>query len=222
MTARTLLIFIFSGLFSFVSYSQSEPPPDDSDFQSWNDISLTVPLNKKVDLYVPFTLRLAKNINSFSEAKAGAGVVLKLTKRLAVTPFFQYIRSQNSSGVYRTEYRYIVRGVYRFPTSRFGLSHRSQYEYRDRQGRNTWRYRPLITIDKQLPEKFSGGLKVFLTEELFYDSLPGRFSRNRISAGITKTLNKSMSLDLYYLRQDDSFSRPGVVHAVGTGWKIKL
>lgn len=218
---RPLFLILSFGVISTGIFAQTNQP-DDTDFQSWNDLSVTIGLSKKIDLYIPFTLRLANNVRSFGEGKAGAGIVIKPTKRLAITPYYQYIRSRNAAGVYRTENRYLLRGVYKFPTKGFGLSHRSQYEYRDRNGRNSWRYRPSVTIDKPLPEKWIKDAKVFATEEVFYDSAAGRFSRNRLSFGVNKSLSKNLSVDLYYLRQDDSVSHPGTVHAIGTGWKLKF
>ncbi len=202
--------------------AQTTTQPDDTDFQSWNDVKITVGINSKIDLVFPFTLRLANNLHNFGEGKAGAGIVLKPTKRLSISPYYQFIRNRNFAGVYRTEHRYILNGVYKFPTKGFGLSHRSQYEYRDRGNRNSWRYRPSVTIDKPLPKEWVKDAKVFVTEEVFYDSTARKFSRNRLSFGINKALSKNLSLDLYYLRQDDSVSHPGTVHAIGTGWKFKF
>jgi hypothetical protein len=49
-----------------------------------------------------------------------------------------------------------------------------------------------------------------------------KFSRNRFTAGITKTLTKKLSLDVYYMRQNDGFSRPGDLNVIGTSWKVRL
>jgi len=73
-----------------------------------------------------------------------------------------------------------------------------------------------------LPEKWIRGLKVYVTDEPFYDSAYDRFSRNRLTFGVNKTLSKKLSVDFYYLRQDDRNSHPAVIHVIGTGWKIKL
>ena len=77
-----------------------------------------------------------------------------------------------------------------------------------------------MTIEKDL--KFIPKTKFYATEEVFYDSSLDKFSRNRFTLGITRTLSKKLSLDLYYMRQNDGFSRPGDIHVIGTSWKIKL
>lgn len=219
---RISFLFAIVVFFSNMALSQITAVVDDVDLQSWNDLSITVGLSEKVDLYVPFTFRLAGNISRFSEGKIGTGLTFKPTKRFAITTFYQYVRSRNASGAYRYENRYILRGVYKFPTKHFGLSHRSQYEYRDRKGANAWRYRAAITIDKELPERWVKGMKAFITDEVFLESATRRFSRNRFSVGVNKSLNKKLSVDLYYLFQGDNFSHPGSVNVIGTSWKVKL
>lgn len=219
---RYYLLIVLVGIISFASHAQTTTVTDDDDVQSWNDVNFTVAVNKKLDLYFPVTFRFTKNISRFNEGRIGAGVALKPNKAAALTPFYTFIRYRNSAGEFRTENRISLRFVYKFPVKNFGLSHRSQYEYRFRSTGNLWRYRPSITFEKELPKKFASGLKVFVTEELFYESASGRFSRNRVSFGLNKTLNKKLSVDIYHLRQDDNFSHPGTINVIGTSLKVKL
>jgi hypothetical protein len=87
---------------------------------------------------------------------------------------------------------------------------------------NTWRYRAMLTFEKDLPKKFIPQAKFFFGDEVFYDSLIKKFSRNRFSIGINKTLNKNLSVDIYYMRQNDGFSRPGDLNALWVTWRVKL
>lgn len=217
-----LAIAVVTLVFSIGAEAQSTTPPDNDDLQLWNDTTFTVEINNKIDLYFPLTFRWTKDLTRFNEGRIGAGIILKPTKSIAVTPFYSFIRYRNSAGQFKTEGRYQLRLVYKFPTKGFGLSHRSQVEYRVRPGANTWRYRPSITIEKELPKSFVPGLKIFATEEPFYDSASGRFSRNRFSAGFNKSITKKVSFDIYYLRQGDNFTSPHTVDVIGTGLKVKL
>jgi hypothetical protein len=87
---------------------------------------------------------------------------------------------------------------------------------------NAWRYRPSLTVEKEIPEKWLAKSKAYITEEIFYDSLVNRFSRNRFTVGVNRTISKQVSVDLYYMRQNDGLSRPGDLNVIGTGWRIKL
>ncbi|MEQ1764804.1 MAG: DUF2490 domain-containing protein, partial [Pyrinomonadaceae bacterium] len=137
-------------------------------------------------------------------------------------PFYWFIRARNSLGWLNDEHRVNVRATYRFPIKSFGLSHRSTYEYRNREPLNSWRYRAAITFEKDLPKGVLPGAKFFATDEIFYDSILDRFSRNRFTIGVNKTITKKLSLDIYYMRQNDGFSRPGDLNVIGTTWRVKL
>lgn len=205
-----------------VCHSLAAAQTDDEDLQSINDFQVSIPLNKKLDFVILSTLRFGNDLSKFTEGRIGSGVAWKANNAFTVTPAYLYIETRNSAGKFQTEHRYLVKGVYKFPVKKLGLSHRSQFEYRVRNSGNAWRYRPSITIEKDLPEKFIPSAKLFVTEEVFYDSRTGKFSRNRFSIGVNKIINTKLSLDIYYMRQNDGFSHPGDLNVIGTSWKIKL
>lgn len=207
---------------SLTASSAAQTSSDDEDLQSWNDLQITVPLKKKVDLVLQAQVRLGGNVQRFIEGRGGIGVVWNISKTFSFSPSYAYVESRGSGNVFRTEHRVALRGTYKFPFKKFGLSHRSQLEFRFRASGNSWRYRPSLTIEKALPEKFIPGAKIYLTEEPFYVSTTGKFSRNRISIGLNKNVNKNLALDIYYLRQNDGYSHPGDLNVIGTVWKVRL
>ena len=201
----------------------AQRPIDEDDTQSWNDVQLTVPINKQVDFTTWGTFRFGKNITWLQDRRVAVGIVYKPLKFLSFQPFYWNIVARNSSGKFKQEHRLSLRATYRFPFKSFGLSHRSQFEWRIRKPRNSWRWRPSLTFEKDFPKKFFvSDLKFFATEEVFYDSILNKFSRNRFSIGVTKKINKKLSVDVYYMRQNDGFSIPGDLNVIGTSWKIKL
>lgn len=209
------VVVLFTAL---ASHAQVEDP----DLRSWNDLQITAPLVKNVDLYTVTTLQLRDHISKVDNARFAIGASVKANDHLTFTPFATFLTVRNSQGRFRYENRLSFRGVYRFPFKPLGISHRSQIEYRFRPGPNSWRYRPSITLEKAIPERYAKGTKVFMTEEPFYDSAAGRFSRNRLSFGVNRSINKRFSLDIYYLYQGDNFSHPGTEHVIGTVWRLKL
>lgn len=195
---------------------------DDEDVQSWNDVQLAVPMSKQFDFYTALTLRFGKNITRLNDERYAFGFVYKPNKYLSFQPFYWHINARNARSQFRTEHRLNLRVGYRFPVKKFGFSHRSTFEYRMRSPQNSWRYRPSLTIDKDVPKNILSGAKIFLTEEVFYDSILRRFSRNRFTVGVTKTLTKKLAIDVFYLRQNDGLARPGDLNVFGTSWKIRL
>lgn len=214
-------VILFVAGFSLSSTAQILPP-DDDDVQSWNDIQLTIPVSKKVDLSLTTTYRFGENLSRFNEGRVGAGIGVKLHKSFTATAGYTFIKSRTLTGRFRRENRYHLAGTYKFPFKKFGLSHRSQYEYRDLGPIKVWRYRPSITFEKALPQSWLSKTSFFVTEEPFYSSATGNFARNRLSLGLKKTFNRHFSLDVYFLRQNDRFSIPGDVNVIGTAWKFSL
>jgi hypothetical protein len=214
----TALIILLWGIISVKP--QIPPLVEQDDFQSWNDLQLTVPMSKTFDFVTQLTMRFGKNISHLNDGRFQIGFAYKPNKSWTLQPFYWYINARNSRGQFRVEHRLNLRVGYKFPIKSFGLSHRSTFEYRIRNTGNSWRYRPSLTFEKDLPKKLKA--KFYLTEEVFYDSTLDKFSRNRFTIGINKTLNKNLSVDLYLMRQNDGFSRPGDLSVIGTAWKIKL
>ena len=192
------------------------------DNQSWNDVQLTVPMSKYVDFYTAITARFGKNVTRVNDSRFGIGFIFKPNKYWTIQPYYLNIEMRNSRGRFREENRLNLRVGFRFPFKSFGLTHRSLFEYRMRRPQNSWRYRPSLTFDKDLPKNFIPKAKFFVTEEVFYESLLKEFSRNRFTVGITKTLTKKLTLDVYYMRQNDGFSRPGDLNVIGTTWRVRL
>lgn len=218
-----LILFLLAFGASFAD-AQTNQTTDDEDVQSWNDVSLTVSMTKRFDFFMMFTGRFGQNVSRVSDTRLAVGYVWKPTKSFSVTPFYWHVNARNARGQFRTEHRLNLRGVYRFPFvyKGFGLAHRSQYEYRMRSPRNSWRYRAMLTVDKDVPKKFIPKAKFFVSEEVFYDSIVKKFNRNRFTVGVTKTLTKKLSLDLYYMRQNDGYAHPGDLNVIGTSWKVRL
>lgn len=211
-----LAIFGFCAVFA-----NAQLITDDEDIQSWNDIQLTAPLNKSFDFYAAVTMRFGKNVSRLTDGRFAVGVAWKPTKRLTVMPFYWNIQARNSRGQFRQEHRLNLRATYRFPFKSLAFVHRSTYEYRMRAPANTWRYRAALTFEKDLPKKFIPNAKFFFGDEVFYDSATKKFSRNRFNVGIGKALNKHLSIDVYYMRQNDGFSHPGDLNIIGLTWRVK-
>jgi hypothetical protein len=217
---RSYAILILIGC-AFLSSVRGQTPSQD-DIQSWNDIQLTVPMDEHFEFYTAVTARFGKNVTRLNDGRYAIGFGWKPTKALNIMPFYWYIRMRNSAGSFRTEHRLNLRATYRFPIKSFGLSHRSTYEYRLRNPANSRRYRAAMTVEKDLPKSWIPSTKIYATDEIFYDSLLKQFSRNRITVGVNKTLKKNLSLDIYYMRQNDGFSRPGDLNVIGTTWRVKM
>ena len=220
MTKVLFLIFAFAS-FSLGVDAQASTIVDDEDVQSWNDVQLNVPLSKKLDFFTKLTLRIGKDVSRLQDGRHSIGLAFKPISALTISPFYWFIRARNASGFFRPESRFNISATYRFPFKAFGLSHRSTYEHRLRTSGNSSRYRAMITFEKNLPKTVARDTKIFVSDEVFYDSVFSQFSRNRFSAGVARTISKHLGFDVYYTRQNDGFSHPGDLNILWTAVRIR-
>lgn len=193
---------------------------DDEDIQSWNDVQLTIPMNKQFDFFTSVTMRFGKNVTRLNDGRYAIGFIWKPNKSWSIQPFYWNIQARNTAGKFLREHRLNLKISYKFPPfKKFTFTPQSTFEYRMR-AVNTWRFRPSLKVEREI--EGIKGAKFYINEEPFYDSATNKFSRNRFTLGITKTLTKQLSLDIYYMRQNDGFSHPGDLNVIGTSWKVRL
>ncbi|HEY6242644.1 MAG TPA: DUF2490 domain-containing protein [Pyrinomonadaceae bacterium] len=196
--------------------------PSRNDTQNWNDVFLTVPLSKHVDYVMQGTLRNGRNVHRPVDERLGIGFSFKLGKYLTIAPNYLYIGMQPFEGRRVFEDRLSVPATVRVPIARFVFSDRNLFERRFRRpGINSTRYRNRLQVEHPIgPPKQK--LSLFISDEVFFDWSFNAWVRNRAAVGISKVVNKHLTLDLYYLRQNDSHSVPGDLHVIGSIWRIKL
>ena len=208
-------------LFATIVSAQSNPPAQ-SDTQSWNDVNLSVALSKTFDFTVLGTLRLGRNLSRPVDERIGAAFSYKAGKYLTFTPSYLHIGMQPFKGRSVWENRLSFATTVRFPIGHFTLSDRNLFERRMRHpGGDSTRYRNKLQIEHPVgPPKMK--LALYVADEVFYDWSFNAWVRNRFTVGVSKVLNKHLTLDLYYLRQNDGHSVPGDIHVIGSNWRFKF
>lgn len=212
------ILTIFTGV---VVQGQSVRIPE-TDTQNWNDVFLSVPLAGPVDFVMQGTIRNGRDITRPVDERFGIGFSFKIGKYLTVIPNYLYIGMQPFEGRRVFENRLSVPATIRFTVGKFTFADRNLIERRFRRpGINSTRYRQRLQVDHTIgPSKTK--LSLFVSDEVFYDWSFNAWVRNRAAIGVTKVLNKHLTLDLYYMRQNDSHSFPGDLHIIGTAWRFKL
>lgn len=201
--------------------AQTRRPAPKDDTQSWNDVQLTVPLNKRVDFILLGTLRIGRNITHPVDERIGFNFSYKVNKYFTLAPGYLHIETQPVEGQQSHEERLSIAGTLTLPKKRFTLSDRNTLERRFRSPQlDATRYRNRLQLE--YPFKLQGTKLTFVTsDEVFYDWSLHDWVRNRFSIGVRKTFNKHFATDLYYLRQNDGRSRPGDLNVIGTIFRIR-
>jgi Protein of unknown function (DUF2490) len=202
-------------------FGQSTTPPE-TDTQQWNDVQISAPVTKDIDFNLYGTLRIGREVSRAVDERVGVGFTIRTGEYLSFATAYLHIGMQPFEGRKVWESRIGVAPTLRFQSNKFRFSDRNLFERRYRHpGTPSTRYRNRFQVEHPIGRD-SIKLSLFASDEVFYDWSVDRWVRNRFAAGVTKVLNSNVTLDLYYLRQNDGVSRPGDLHVIGTTWRIKL
>jgi len=193
-------------LLTLATPASSQTALDQTDTQQWNDVIFSLPISKQVDFNMFGTLRFGRDISRPVDERFGVGATWRIGQLLSLVPAYLHIETQPFEGRKLHEDRLNIAAILRFEAHRFRFSDRNLVERR---------FRSPVGPDKIK-------LSLFASDEVFYDWSVDDWVRNRFAAGIIKPLNKNITLEVYYLRQNDGRSLPGDLHAIGTTWRIKL
>jgi Protein of unknown function (DUF2490) len=219
---RVKATVIFAFVFVMASVAgHAQVLPDQTDTQNWNDVFLTVPVTGPFDVILQGTIRNGRDISRPVDERLGLGFSFRIGKYVAVVPNYLYIGMQPFEGRRVFENRLSLLTQVRFPVGRFTIADRNLFERRIRRPINSTRYRNRLQVEHPIGPK-DHKLSLFVSDEVFYDWSFNAWVRNRAAIGVSKVVNKHFTLELYYMRQNDSHSLPGDLHVIGTGWRFRL
>ncbi|HEX2268747.1 MAG TPA: DUF2490 domain-containing protein [Pyrinomonadaceae bacterium] len=213
--ACLLLLLLTAG-----GISAQTPTAPQSDTQQWNELQISVPLSKQIEVVFLGTLRLGGDIQRPVDERVGIAFSFKLGKYVTVAPSYLNITTQPLPGQSFRETRLSIPATVRFQIGKFVVSNRNLIERRLRPPRpDSTRNRNKLQIDHPLIA--SKNLNWFVSDEVFYDWAVNDWVRNRFSAGVSKVLNKHLTVEIFYLRQNDGRALPGDLNVVGTSWRLR-
>lgn len=216
-----LSIFLLISIFGASIRAQSQPQAPREDTQNWNEIEVSVALTKKLDLEFYGQFRVGRNFSHFVDERVGFGLSFKPHKYLTVEPSYRRIYSQPVGGKSSSENRFSLEATVSVPLGKFTVSDRNLVDQRLRSSGNTTQYRNRLQIELPFKVK-STAFKAFVSDEVFYDSVKRAWVRNRFLIGVGRKFSDRSTGEIYYVRQNDGFSRPGDLNVIGTTLRIRL
>lgn len=219
------IVLIFAGILTLAAYqglarAQSRVPRADN--QSWNDVQLTIPLNKKFDFLIQGTIRIGGNLTTAVDERWGFGFNYEVNKYLTLNELYFHREAKPPNGRQEHEDRLSFGATVRRPIGKFSLVDRNWFERRWRSPQvNSWRYRNRIQLEHPFTIR-KAKFTFFVSEEPFYDWSVHDWVRNRFGAGASHVFNKHFTGDLYLMRQSDGRSRPGDVNVIGTVLRFRM
>jgi hypothetical protein len=196
----------------------TDAPREDTQF--WNETQIIIPMRERVDMMVFGVLRMGRDLARPVDERGGVGFAFKTNKFLTIIPTWLYVAQQPTATNKNIEHRLIFNATFKFPLGKFAFTDRNLIERRLRNGRDDFTmYRNRLQIDH--PARLgSFKFRVFVADEVWYDSLQNAWTRNRVSAGIIKQFSPRFTAEFFYLRQNDGRARPGNAHVIGTLFKL--
>jgi hypothetical protein len=213
-------VIVFLLFFGASPFAQTAPDRDDN--QIWHETVLGVPLTSKFTLSFNLVPRFSVDQKIFTDARAGAGLSFKANKNVTLGSAYLYRFTETTGNRKNYENRIIAYLTLAKNFGKYNFSDRNQYEYQARNSRgDKWVYRNRLQIEREAKIN-NFAFKPFASAEVFYDSLAEKFSRLRVVGGAGKKLNKLLTLDVYYLRQQDATTRPGDLNVFGTTLRVNF
>jgi hypothetical protein len=192
------------------------------DTQIWHETQLAIAIDKQIDLLLLGTIRFGRDVSRPVDERIGIGLNFKVGKYLTLSPSYLYIGTQPLRNQKAYENRLSFAATLKGPVGHgFVLSDRNLFERRLRHPQiDSSRYRNKLQLEhpfKLGATSFNG----FVADEIFYDWAANAWVRNRFTIGAGHTFNKHVTAELYYLRQNDSHSKPGDLHVIGSTLRLR-
>ena len=193
---------------------KAQAPPAE-DFQQWTNIAATWRVKPKLMITAFGEVRIGNDVSQFEQEIVSVGVTYSPKKWVAVGTGYLYLHANPKlSGI---NYENQIYGEITFNAPafhKFLLSDRVRPELRGVQtpmgATFTQRYRNRVILERPI-KKYSQ----FVMWEKFYNANVKAWSRTRYYAGVIMPLDELASIQLYYMRQNDEFSRPFHKTAIG-------
>jgi hypothetical protein len=209
--AATILLALF--FIPQVARGQSKSQYPRTDFQGWSDIIAIHPIHETVQFMANGGLRVSEDAGHLVYRRVGAGLVWKVNEYLTLSPYYNFYDTDSSPARESRENRIAVAATAGGSLGRWDIRDRNLFERRFLIGGQSWRYRNRLEVAHDVTMGHNR-LRLFVWDEVFYDSVPRAWARNRAAIGGSKELSRRLSVDLYYVWQNDSHVRPGDLNAI--------
>ncbi len=212
MLSRLLIGCLVLMLFADRATAQSPPAKD---FQQWTQVAADWQVKPRLTVTTFGEIHIGNDVSQFDQEIVSAGISYSLSKWVVLGTGYLYLHANPKlSGI---SYENRIYGEVTFNAPRFHkflLSDRVRPELRWEQaptgGTFTQRYRNRVTLERPI-KKYS----LFVMWEKFYNANVEAWSRTRYYGGVTRKVGERRSIQVYFMRQNDQYSRPFHKNAIG-------
>lgn len=225
---RIILVLVFLLLVGVDAGAQSSP---DTQKEFWPEVQAFIELNPKFRIFLNASVSKSVEDGEILKGNAYEGLVGAHLDYVPNQHFFlrvgyRFIKSLEDIDPYE-EHRIVVeQHLRKLLKGDILLSDRNREDFRFVNGDFSFRYRNRLTLEREFIVK-NRSLTPYASGEIFYDSRFDVWNRNRYSVGMVVSIKRrhaplkmlfpkrDVTLDLYYMRQNDSRSSPAQVNGFG-------
>jgi hypothetical protein len=217
---RALAALIGAVVLSTRLAAASPPRPTNDDFQTWNEIDITAPLDGQAALtWVSWVRSNAQGPVTYAY---GAEAELHLVSHVTLSPsYYVYGSYKSTTGQWVETRQPTLVATVSEQLQQCDLSVRNRLSVVDGGGTPYEEYRIRPQVDCRIPVE-PLNVSVFVWDELFYYSQYHRWNRNRVAPGFRVACNQRLAFELYYLHQYDEEARPRELNAVGVTLQLRV
>jgi len=211
-SSRVLMCAVALMLVTVRAAAQTPPAKD---FQQWTQIAANWHVKPKLTITAFGEIHIGNDLSQFDQEIVSAEVTYSPSKWVALGIGYLYLHANPKlSGI---SYENRLYGEVTFNAPAFHhllLSDRVRpelrWEHAPAGGTFTQRYRNRVKLERPI-KRYSP----FVMWEKFYNANVEAWSRTRYYGGVTMRMNERTSIQSYFMRQNDQFSRPFHKSAVG-------
>ncbi len=228
---KLLITVLFLLPFSFIESSAQSPPVEDVQF--WNETSVSFPIYKtenskgekteRVGMFFNGVMRVGDNVSRPVDKRLGFGFDFKINRYVGLTTSYLYAAGTPVRGrrEYETRLRFAVNLERKF--KKFSLRNRNLVEYRFRNGRDdSTRYRNRTQFSYPILKNGKEFFTPYAMDEVFYDFLPKQWTRNEITGGVSKKINKNLTTEFFYTLRNNRGNTLKYVNIFGVNLKFRI
>lgn len=216
-----VVLTVAVALFPGVLFGQGATRSPLRDFQVWSSFRATHPLRRRRDFFIAAGLRYGNDQGHMTYRRITTGFDFHWQRILTIQPYYQYSMSDSYSGSLDPENRLGIALTLGVPWRHWQVSDRNVGERRFLVNKQAWRYRNRLEFRRPI-SMVREHLSVFAWDEVYFGSRAGRWYRNRVALGAGRRLIDKVSVDVFYVHQNDGFSPPDDLNGVGMALKTQF
>ena len=193
--------------------------PAPEDFQQWTNVAASWQVKPKLTLTTFGEAHIGNNVSQFDQVLVSAGVTYSPTRWVSVGAGYLYLHANPKLSGLNHENRFYSEITFNVPPfHHFLISDRVRPELRWEQlpgsATYTQRYRNRVSLERPINIR-EKEYSPFVMWEKFYNTNVEAWSRTRYYAGIAMHVIENESLQFYFMRQNDRYSRPFHKNVIG-------